>query len=79
MIGASEIDYLAKGVLQAMYYGLKRNVTEEQAKNIIERGDWSGVFTEQEVCGYGVYDRELRKDEETGQYYVVYSIGSSCD
>lgn len=79
MIGASEIDYLAKGVLQAMYYGLKRNVTEEQAKNIMERHDWSGIFSEQEVCGYGVYDERLHKDEATGQYYVTYSIGSSCD
>ena len=54
MIGAREIDYLARGVLEAMR-DCKRKITEEQAQNIIERNDWSGIFSMEEVCGYGVY------------------------
>ena len=78
MIGARKIDYLARGVLEAMR-DCKRKITEEQAQNIIERNDWSGIFSMEEVCGYGVYCQELHKDEKTGEYYVTFSMGSSCD
>lgn len=78
MIGMYDLDYLARGALEAMR-DCKKKITEEQARNIIDRNDWSGIFEAWEVMGYGVYEERLRKDEETGEYYVEYSRGDSCD
>ena len=78
MIGAFSLDYLARGVLEAMTE-CKKKVTEEQARAIIDRNDWTGVFSMAEYIGYGVYGERLRQDEETGEYYVTFSMGSSCD
>lgn len=60
--------------------GLKwhtREITEEQYKNVKERQDASGIFSEAEVLGYGIYQE--RYYEKDGKYYVDFEMGTSCD
>ena len=63
----------------------RKKITEEQYKRGIEnRGslcsdDFKVVFTEAERWGYGVYSPMVHKDEETGEFYVSYWLGSTCD
>ncbi len=60
-----------------MVHEIEREITEEQYINATQNHSAKGIFTEQEVCGYGVYcDRYIEKD---GKYYVRYYLGSSCD
>ena len=65
-----------EGIMQGPY---KRPVTKEQAEKIIHEGNWEGIFNMSEEWGYGVYGRELKQDKETGEYYVQYELGDSCD
>ena len=66
-----------------MIHGCKRKIT----KDIYDRAKANGggiasddileVFTSSELYGYGVYS--TRVHEENGEYYVSFSMGSSCD
>ena len=61
----------------------KRKITKEQYDNamnnkgFITDEDMDNIFTNSEVCGYGVYFPRVVK--ENGEYYVTFSLGSSCD
>lgn len=77
MLGAKQLDYIAKGVLMAMQGPFKREITEEQYRDATEKHEVHGVFSMSEVCGYGVYSE--RYFEENGKYYVEFELGSSCD
>ena len=68
----------------------ERPITKEQYERAInERNgylteeDESIVFSQSEICGYGVYGDTAHKriNEETGEvdYYVRYWLGSTCD
>ena len=56
-----------------------RELTPEQYHNVIDKHDTSGIFSAQEVMGYGVYCERYFNNKETGKYYVEYSVGDSCD
>ena len=56
---------------------VKRELTPEQYRNVTEKHDATGIFTAQEVMGYGVYCE--RYFQEGGKYFVEYSVGDSCD
>lgn len=58
---------------------IKRELTEEQYRRVIEKKDVSGIFTAQEVLGYGVYCERYFQDKEDGKYYVSFNLGDSCD
>jgi hypothetical protein len=50
----------------------------DNAKNgMVNREDRSKIFTEAELCGYGVY--LPRVFERNGEYFCSYEIGESCD
>lgn len=46
-------------------------------RGYITMGDMDTVFSEAELCGYGVYGAKAK--EENGKYYCHFSLGSSCD
>ena len=83
MISAKQIDGLAAAAYKAIrkefekMKPIKREITEQQAKNVIENNNWEGIFDITEVCGYGVYGERVR--EEDGKYYVEFYRGESCD
>ena len=54
-----------------------REITEEQFNKATKEHDVTDIFTEQEVCGYGVYNEYFYKRDNA--YYVSYQLGSSCD
>ena len=54
-----------------------REITEEQYKKATEEHDSTGIFSQAEVCGYGVYCE--RYYTEGGKYFVSFILGSSCD
>lgn len=54
----------------------KRKITREQYLKA-QNGDFDGIFSQAETCGYGVYSVRLR--EENGEYYVLFEMGDSCD
>jgi len=54
-----------------------REITKEQFVNVIEKHDASGIFTTQELMGYGIYQE--RYYEQDGKYYVDFTLGDSCD
>jgi hypothetical protein len=62
---------------------LKRKITKEQYDRAMEnRGyivskDYGDIFSESEICGYGVYS--AMADMVDGEYYVKFYMGSSCD
>lgn len=56
---------------------IKREITQEQYKRVINDHDATGIFTPQEVCGYGVYNE--RYYEQDGKYFVSFQLGNSCD
>ena len=56
---------------------MTRELTKEQYTNVIENHDASGIFSESEVMGYGVYDDKYY--EKDGKYYVEFTLGSSCE
>lgn len=84
MISAKQIDALARTAYQSIrrewdnMVQVKREITEEQAQNVIQNNNWEGIFSISEVCGYGVYGEEVRKEND-GKYYVVFMRGDSCD
>lgn len=47
--------------------------------SFITDADKSNLFTESQLCGYGVYSAKAYVDEETGKYMCRYNIGDSCD
>ena len=55
----------------------KKEITREQYINATENHDARGIFTPQEVMGYGVYMEHYY--EEDSKYYVRYELGNSCD
>ena len=79
----SNIDGLARALLDIIRkeFGnmvpIKREITKEQAEKVIHENDWSNIFSQSEVCGYGVYGERVR--EEYGKYYVEFYRGESCD
>lgn len=83
MISAKQIDSLAAAAYKAIRKELenmvpiKREITKEQAENVIQHNNWEGIFDISEVCGYGVYGERVR--EENGKYVVEYYRGDSCD
>ena len=40
---------------------------------------YSEIFTEAQMCGYGIYGTVLWRDGKEDKYYVNYDMGSSCD
>lgn len=78
MLGVTQIDYLAKGVLKAMT-SCKRTITKEQYDKLVNEHDSTDIFSQSEVCGYGVYCIVPHKNEEKGEYWVTFEMGSSCD
>ena len=56
---------------------IERELTEEQYRKAVEEGDARGIWTQSEVCGYGVYSEHFY--ERDGKYYVSFRLGSSCD
>ena len=79
----SNIDGLARALLDIIRkeFGnmvpIKREITKEQAEKVIHENDWSNIFSQSEVCGYGVYGERVR--EENGKYFVEFYRGESCD
>ena len=61
----------------------KREITQEMYERNKDRGtlsreDEEQVFTQAEMCGYGVYGTQVVAGDD-GKYYVFYEIGDSCD
>lgn len=56
---------------------ITKQITEEQYNKAVNEHDVTGVFSQQEVCGYGVYNE--RYYAQDGKYFVSYQLGSSCD
>lgn len=56
---------------------IEREITEEQYRKATEEHDATGIFSEAEVIGYGVYCTRYYKHD--GKYFVKYELGSSCD
>ena len=79
----SNIDGLARALLDIIRkeFGnmvpIKREITKEQAEKALHENDWSNIFSQSEVCGYGVYGERVR--EEDGKYFVEFYRGESCD
>lgn len=57
---------------------VKKELTPQQYHNVIAKHDTTGIFTAQEVMGYGVYCERYFQDKD-GKYYVEYSVGDGCD
>ena len=55
----------------------KKEITREQYINATEYHNAKGIFTDQELMGYGVYGDYYFEDG--GKYYVRYELGDSCD
>ena len=56
---------------------IKREITKEQFDRAVNDNDTTGIFSVQELMGYGVYGKHFL--EEDGKYYVSYQLGDSCD
>ena len=54
-----------------------REITKEQYIQATEQHNTKGIFTPQEVMGYGVYFE--RYSEHDGKYYVDFNLGDGCD
>lgn len=54
-----------------------REISKEKYIQVTEHRDASGVFTPQEVMGYGVYNEKYY--ERDGKYYVDFRLGDCCD
>jgi len=62
----------------------EREITREQYERAVadHNGyladeDLPDVFTESELCGYGIYSPHVA--ERNGKYVVLYYMGKSCD
>lgn len=49
----------------------------ENKSHYIAAEDKDKIFSEAELCGYGVYGAIAV--ERNGEYYCLYDMGSSCD
>jgi len=62
---------------------VKEEISREMYTNYMARpkAEWlpevEKTIPESWICGYGYYGTELRAMD--GKYYLVYSIGDSCD
>ena len=57
---------------------IMREITKEQFdKGTKERTIATGIFTDSEVMGYGVYD--IKWIEQGDKYFVRFQLGSGCD
>lgn len=57
---------------------IMREITKEQFdKGTKERTIATGIFSDREVMGYGVYD--INFVEQNGKYFVRFQLGSGCD
>lgn len=56
---------------------ITKEITEEQYKKATIEHDATGIFSMQEVCGYGVYNERFYKADD--KYYVSYRLGNTCD
>ena len=54
-----------------------REITKEQFVKATEEHDAKGIWSDAELCGYGVYSPKFY--EKNGKYYVDFEIGDSCD
>ena len=54
-----------------------REITKEQYDKAVNDNDCQGIFTSQELMGYGVYNRQFYELE--GKHYVSFYLGDSCD
>ena len=48
-------------------------------RGYITSADMSELFTESQLCGYGVYSAIAYQDEVTNKYMCRFSLGDSCD
>ena len=61
----------------------QRKITKEQYeramlnKGLLTEDDENDVFSISEICGYGVYMPTVIQNN--GEYYVTFTLGSSCD
>ena len=66
-----------------MTYGNVKKITKEQYDRAMEnngsicKDDIPAVFTEAERWGYGLYGNSVF--EKDGEYFVQYTLGSTCD
>ena len=62
-------------------FEISKEVYDRAMKNggYITSADEKELFTQAQLCGYGVYSDMAYIDEETGKYMCRYSMGSSCD
>ena len=56
---------------------ITREITEEQFNRAVHEHDMTDIFSETEVCGYGVYSETFYKRD--GKCFVRFRLGSSCD
>ena len=62
---------------------LIREITKEQYERAMQQNgyittaDEKDIFTEAELCGWGVYSAKATMQD--GKYYVKYRLGSTCD
>lgn len=54
-----------------------RELTKEKYIQATEYRNAAGIFTPQEVMGYGVYNE--RYYEKDGKYFVSFNLGDGCD
>lgn len=64
---------------------LRRPITKEQYDLAIDEYngylapcDMGSIFSQDEICGYGVYGTTVHKDNDDG-YYVSFWLGNTCD
>ena len=61
----------------------RRKISKEQYKRamlnkgILTEEDQNLIFTASEMFGYGVYVANVVEDH--GEYYVTFTLGSTCD
>ena len=61
----------------------RRKITKEQYDRAIQNNgfitedDEKSIFYPSEIFGYGIY--MARAVEDHGEYYVTFTLGSSCD
>ena len=56
---------------------IRREITKEQYEKATKEHVVDGIFSAQEVCGYGVYCEQYYQAD--GKYWVKFQLGSSCD
>ena len=56
---------------------VKREITREQYIDAIENKNTAGLYTPQELVGYGVYQERIY--EQDGKCYLDFMLGDSCD